>query len=806
MKALPQHPFRQFLLLAGAYYLAGRLALLLAIPPGYATVIWPAAGVGLAGCYLLGYRFWPAVTLGSALVNLDTAIVLGQGTASLLMSLVAPLVIGLGAGAQAAFGSYLLKRYIGREIALDDVSSVARFLLLGCGLSCLVAASVGTGILWLRGVIVAENVAYNWLTWWVGDGLGVMLAAVLIFSFWAEPQQVWRERRRILPAVILGTATSIVVLFAIISRSEFARQESEFVRRSNQIQQLVSGTLARYDESLHVLASAMQLRVPQNRTEFRRLVGGILERSPGFQGITWTVPVHGDKRREIEQRLSEDYGETLVITQLTENGSRVLAEDRERYMVIRHVEPLAENHVALGFDVSSNQEARVALMRATESRLPAATNPTRLVQETAEETGIVAYFPVFRRSPMGESELLGFVAGVFRIETLMHAILAEVDLEGLSLTLDSADTPHSIFHRGNEDSVKGYQPFFEGKWAMHFADREWDLVVSADQSFWANSRSPVFVWVVLAGGMLFTGLLGVSLLVFTGQHFRVKAAGEELQRTVSALRSAQNQLVEAEKMASLGGMVAGFAHELNTPIGVVITAISTLINDLERSERLVRDTDNLVAKQAQLKSLLQRAEAAANIVMVNAQKAAGLVTSFKQVSIDDSSGEVREINLQEYLGDLFLHLEASCRRHGHRLNWHCPKDLNIVSVPSGITQVIYNLVQNSLDHAYLDGTSGHLDLEVLRSEEGVQFIYRDDGSGIPSETIGKIFDPFFTTRRGGGGAGLGLHLVYNIVRQQLRGTISVSSEPGEGTVFTVVLPERIAPAATSEEGRRHSLI
>ena len=174
--------------LALTYFAIGKLALLLAIPPGYATAIWPSAGVALSVILLKGYRLWPGVLLGSFLVNVDGM----PSSSSLLTSLFVPMVIAAGAALQAVLGAWLIRRYIGSRICLDSISEVFKFLVFACGVSCAASASIGTTALLSAGLLPAENYIFNWFTWWVGDGLGVMITSILIFVYFGEPRAVWR--------------------------------------------------------------------------------------------------------------------------------------------------------------------------------------------------------------------------------------------------------------------------------------------------------------------------------------------------------------------------------------------------------------------------------------------------------------------------------------------------------------------------------------------------------------------------------------------------------------------------------------
>jgi signal transduction histidine kinase len=265
----------------------------------------------------------------------------------------------------------------------------------------------------------------------------------------------------------------------------------------------------------------------------------------------------------------------------------------------------------------------------------------------------------------------------------------------------------------------------------------------------------------------------------------LSAANAELRRALDSLTLAQRQLVDAEKLASLGGMVAGIAHEINTPLGISVTAASHLH---EEARRLAR----LIAEGQLTRSALERFEHAArestDIVLRNLQRADRLVKSFKQVAVDQSSEERRVVDLGKSLGEIVTTLGPSLKSAGCHLELHCPQLIILETAPGALYQIVTNLVMNSLTHGFAAGTAGDIRIEVRREENVVRIDYRDNGRGMDEAVRKRIFEPFFTTRRAQGGSGLGMHIVYNLVVQTLHGSIECISAPGAGALFRIVLP------------------
>lgn len=271
-------------------------------------------------------------------------------------------------------------------------------------------------------------------------------------------------------------------------------------------------------------------------------------------------------------------------------------------------------------------------------------------------------------------------------------------------------------------------------------------------------------------------------------------ANEELSGALETLQRAQGDLVRSEKLAALGSLVAGVAHELNTPIGNSVTVASTLV---ETSDAFAEEMQGAL-KRSTLVAYVEKSRRAAELLLGNLQRAANLVSSFKQVAVDQTSEQRRRFDVAEVVGEILAMLRPQLKKQPVAVRTDIATGLVLDSYPGPFGQVVANLVINAAIHGFDDGRKqGVIVIEASALPGGVRLNIRDDGVGIPPDNIGRIFDPFFTTRFGQGGSGLGLNIVYNIVTGILGGEIQVESQPGEGTCFIVQLPE-VAPAR--EEG------
>ncbi|MBB3266546.1 PAS domain S-box-containing protein [Azospirillum sp. OGB3] len=272
---------------------------------------------------------------------------------------------------------------------------------------------------------------------------------------------------------------------------------------------------------------------------------------------------------------------------------------------------------------------------------------------------------------------------------------------------------------------------------------------------------------------------------------RAHAARKEAERALRNLKEAQAHLIQSEKMAALGSLVAGVAHEINTPIGIALTGASLVA---ERTRLIRRDFEAGTLRRPDFADFLDTAGEAAQLMLLNIDRAAQLIQSFKQIAVDQASEERRVFDLRDYIDEVLRSLGVRIKRAAHGVEVDCPADLLIDGYPGALSQVLTNLVMNSIIHGYAPGQHGTLRVAVRSvGADEVELVYADDGRGIPPALHGKVFEPFFTTSRGAGGSGLGLNIVYNIATRKLKGRIALDSAPGRGTAFTLRFP-RVAPA------------
>jgi PAS domain S-box-containing protein len=273
----------------------------------------------------------------------------------------------------------------------------------------------------------------------------------------------------------------------------------------------------------------------------------------------------------------------------------------------------------------------------------------------------------------------------------------------------------------------------------------------------------------------------------------IRSARDAAEAALQNLQETQNSLIEAEKLAALGRLVAGVAHEINNPVGTSLTVASSLARKIEL---FVAEAAQGNLKRSSLNEFLDVSREASAQLVANLNRAAELIQSFKQVATDRNTSNQRIFDLGILTDQVAMSLRPGLGKKNLTLNVECPAELMMNSYPGPYGQVLTNLFLNAMAHAFADGKGGAMDIKVQGSgKDHVEIVFSDNGRGMTDDIRRKAFDPFFTTRRDQGSTGLGLHIVYSIVTNYLGGRLTLDSEPGKGTKVQLILP-RVAPAAT----------
>ena len=400
-----------------AYVASGKLALLLAVPPGYASPIFPPAGISVAGMLIGGRATLPWTFLGSFLLNLWTAYSAIHEPAE---TCVAAVVIAAASMLQAAIGGTVLRRAVGYPAPLDNGCDLSRFLFVS-PVFCLTSATLSLGSLSVLGMVQPPDLATSWVSWWIGDTLGVLVVSPLMLVIAGEPRSLWRSRAKPVALPMLLFFALFVAIFVRVSAWERDQTLLEFRLLSREIVGKINADLAEQEAFLEQLERSFTRPAPVSRAEFRHLAKNLLRRFSTIQAVKWAPRVDLSQRAAFEELQQTDLP-GFEIRELDPAGQRRRAAERDRYYPVTYVEPLRGNEHVVGFDLLSEAGRKTAVEETANTGRITTTPPIRLVQENRDQPGILALFAV-RDGPNGP----GVVSVALRMGTFVSGILAPLD-------------------------------------------------------------------------------------------------------------------------------------------------------------------------------------------------------------------------------------------------------------------------------------------------------------------------------------------------------------------------------------------
>ncbi|MFP4363553.1 MAG: sensor histidine kinase [Spirochaetia bacterium] len=260
---------------------------------------------------------------------------------------------------------------------------------------------------------------------------------------------------------------------------------------------------------------------------------------------------------------------------------------------------------------------------------------------------------------------------------------------------------------------------------------------------------------------------------------------EKIEELEAIIQERTEKLIEAEKMAGLGSMVAGLTHEINTPLGISFTSASYMN---EQADKIMAQFDSNQMKRSDLEKFLHTCKESSDLMLLNLKRVSDLVNSFKRISIDQSFEEKQLFNVKDYLDALLLTLQPKLKHTDQEVVIDCSENLEIFGYPGFFSQIITNLLLNSLKHGFKKEDTGKIQITIRKEHDTIYLEYKDNGKGIPKEDVNKVFQPFYTTGSDTGSTGLGMHIVRQIVEDRLGGSIFLESDLGKGVCFQVSFP------------------
>jgi PAS domain S-box-containing protein len=518
-------------LLALAYVVAGRLSLLLAIPPGFVSGLFLPMGIALGAVLIWGFPMAIGVFLGSTLLNISIS---PASSISLPVVLVAA-EIACGSTLASLAGTLLIRRYVGFPNSLTDERKIFAFFALGGPVATSLSASIGVLTLYGNGLIPAEHMLYSWWTWWIGDAIGVLIATPLVCVLFAEPRHFWRGRRITVGVPLVVSSLVVVAVFIMSSNNEQKKLNDQFEQQARLISGAVDAGLSSVVYTLATLRGLFVASEHVTRAEFSHYVDQVVIGKHGVSGFAWNQRVlHADRL---------DYEAAhFSIKEKNSSDAFITAPERTEYIVITYVEPWQINSFILGFNAASDPVRGEALIRARDSGHFAMTQPLQLLQDETMSPGVVVYYPVYERTRSTSTtlerreSLIGYATAIVRTNDLMHSVLTPFssgDYQLHIVDITEAEKPQ-IFYRAGEFDMPAYARDLEFNQEISVGGRRLLISISPTEKYLTEHVS-LQSWFVLAGGLLFCSLLGGFLLLISGRTQHISNLVEQRTKELAAI-------------------------------------------------------------------------------------------------------------------------------------------------------------------------------------------------------------------------------------------------------------------------------
>ena len=748
--------------MAVVYYGLGRLALLLAIPPGYASAIWPPAGLALAGMLAFRYRVWPGIFVGHFLVNLYPSFEASLALPFITVLLLA-LSIAVGGTLQAALGAFLIRRFVGYPNRLDNEKDILFFLLLGGPLSCLVGATLGaTTLLFLR-LVHPADFPFNWFTWWVGDVIGVMLVAPVLVIWAVGRREATLRRQLSVTGLLMVMLALVVVFFAASRRSEERRLEHELKGQAEALRSAIERSLKVYLKLTESVATYFMSDSAVTSTDFSHFTAPLIAHHSGFQALGWYPLVDDAERGKFEESARRDPMRGFEINELAPNGHRIPAPRRNVYFPARRLEPHKAKEALLGFDLASDPVTLAAVNQARDTGRPVMSGPVRFLQETAGQDAVFILAPAYRlaASPVSveqrRRDFMGVAAWLVRVSDVVEDAVTGVVPDRIELRIEDNSAGNEVLlYDSGPAPTNSAASALRLESQQHLGARNWKLTFYPTQQYVLAQRGWL-AWAFLIVGLLFTSLLSAFLIGLTGHT----AAVQRLVHERTAALEATNQELEAFSYS--------VAHDLRSPLGVVL-GFGRLLSDLYRDKLDPKGRfylDHVLAGSMRMTTLIDD--------LLNLSKVKRTPLSMEQINLSEIAADIvsdfrardpaRQVAVEITEG-----LTASC-------------DRGLIKVALG------NLLGNAWKFTAKQ-PNARITFFLEKKDEPV-FCVRDNGAGFDMKHAERLFAPFQRLHQSSEfeGTGIGLATVARIISRH-GGRIWVMAAVNQGATFFFTLGGR----------------
>jgi len=753
---------------------------MLAVPPGYASPVFPASGIALAAILIIGYRCWIGVFVGSLMLNVSISFD-PSTPSSILSTLLLASGIASGAALQAVGGAYLVRRFSAFPVPFSDWRKVVAFLFWGGPASCLINAIIGVSVLEAAGRIPIENFLYNSATWWIGDTFGVLIFVPLIL-IWALPRQRMQLSKRITATVPAAIAFALAVIVVWNATSwERARIQHHFDRQATFLSLAFERSLFGDMMAVTSLQSFVRTVEEIDQHKFQEFAAGLLANHQGIQAVSWNPVVRRDERAAFESNVRRDGYSRFQITERSETGQLLRAKDRAEHVVVRFIEPYDGNETAMGYDVASSPIRKEALESARDSGNAVATSRIDLVQDTTQQSGVLVFAPVYEGTPLPTNPtehrraLTGYVVGVLRMGDVVENAMSNLETNGVVFQLvdDSAPADERLLYASsptgggitilNDKGLLGGSSALRYEYQHDFGGRQWRLRLSPTQQYIAKHR-PENAWMILSGGLLISSIIVAFTVVLVGRD-------DELSTLVDDLTAAKTEAIKANEAKS--EFLAAMSHDLRTPLNAIMGFSEAMRNRIfgelgdPRYEGYARD-------------IHQSGKFLLNLV--------NDVLDTSKVEAGEYQLSEEIVDIRKLIGDCVHMISPMAEQAKIRLITCIPGDIAPLRGDSRvIAQTLNNLLSNATKFTH---EGGDVSVSAMMERSGALIIkVSDTGIGMSEGEVIRALKPFGQIRRNHArqGTGLGLHLSVRFMELH-GGTLDIRSKKGRGTAVSLRFP------------------
>lgn len=774
-------------LAAVAYFGSGKLGIWLAVPPGYSTAVWPASGLALALFMRFGAVSLPGIFIGSYAIN----VTLANADAGTTVKWLLPAIIAGGSALQVAIAGMLIRTRVG-DLWRDE-TAIGHALLLGGPLACLTAATIGVGSLVAFDVMPLVDWWQPWVTWWLGDSLGIIAFCPVLLVLITDDLRFDRHRRMVV-------AAPLAVLFLLVCVSYIYVRDLEQMQRRGAVEEQMQRLAFALEKEINSLSDTARgvaglFLSSENVSddEFAQFTHEIVWRSDSIRALEWVPRVTREQRAEMELRKQQGGYANFHFKTLTDTGKLVLAADKPAYYPAYQIEPMHGNERAHGFDLSSNKARRSALSLAQVRRDLTLTEPLTLLQVGSEPSYLMLK-PVFfsqrarthpasleasragEGSKAAKDDLMGFVVVAFSVRQFVGVALQGIDASEIFVSVNDVtggDGENAVQLYSQIGGVSGFA--VDENFAVY--NRKWHLQVVPSKAF-VSRVAPWEAYGVLIAGLLFLTLMAVLLIAQTGREAAIKLHVELQTRALSAAK------FEAERASKAKSeFLANMSHELRTPLNAIIGFTQRLLKH-KSAELDARSLDALQTVARNGQHLLRLINDLLDMAKVESGK----------LSLD-----IAPVCIGELFDDVRQQFRQQAEERNIALEIHAPDGLTICADRGRLFQVLLNLMSNALKFTFQGSITLQAGIDAT-SPDTVRIDVIDTGIGISAAAQARLFQKFEQVHgrehATAGGTGLGLALVRELVSLH-GGRVAVSSEEGRGSQFTIWLQRFNTPSTSA---------